>query len=555
VITEAYNASAYDGLEGLKFRDIQASYDGSSTSALTNGFGNYGTGVYFVKDWRGGDQNWEKVSCNSFQYCFWGIQSDINHFTDVQWRQNEVAVYLGPNSSQNDFTSPYWLHNDNSVSIDGATQTKFWGGVDNSSGSSAGCAFKLLGSYAGNPTKNTAFYSTWFENSIGQAATAINCFVDIGTGASVQVLDTYFIQPHIIDRTAASTPRTKYLASMDNGEGLYIFHPQGDQIDSLVQFTGATSPTNVRIEEDRLLITAPILNSGAGTPQVFLQEMNSSTGTVILDNQADAGFTVWRIKAGLTASQNREFRWVGFNNVTDWQDQVSSAHNRNIVDTVCGINRLALTQSGASALNSCGATADNFNVANGTGTGGSAFGDGAGNTTATISSAGLGTFNGGVKVAAAISPTVAGAQTAGTNALPFSSVFIGAAATNNAQLTGTFTAARVQTLPDITGNVSVYLSGSDAAVDLALVATAACTAERTVAVTGAAFGDAVDVMAGTALEAGRIPYWQGHVFREYQVAIVQSLRRCNRSRVRYLHHQGQKINASRSSQRQPAPTR
>jgi hypothetical protein len=130
----------------------------------------------------------------------------------------------------------------------------------------------------------------------------------------------------------------------------------------------------------------------------------------LLDNSEDASFTAMRVKAGTSASQNREFRWVGFSNVTDWQDQVSSAHNRNIVDTVAGVNRLALTQGGASALNSIGATANNFNVTNGTGTGGSAFGDGAGSTTATISSAGKATYNGGLVINNIAAPTVGATQ-------------------------------------------------------------------------------------------------------------------------------------------------
>lgn len=54
----------------------------------------------------------------------------------------------------------------------------------------------------------------------------------------------------------------------------------------------------------------------------------------------------------------------------------------------------------------------------------------------------------------------AGGSTVGTAALPFSSEFIGGAATNNIQLTGTATAARVATLPDASITVS-GATGSD----------------------------------------------------------------------------------------------
>jgi len=52
-----------------------------------------------------------------------------------------------------------------------------------------------------------------------------------------------------------------------------------------------------------------------------------------------------------------------------------------------------------------------------------------------------------------VSPSAAGTIALGTNALPFTSIFIGNAATNNLQLTGTATAARVVTFPDVTGTV------------------------------------------------------------------------------------------------------
>lgn len=50
-----------------------------------------------------------------------------------------------------------------------------------------------------------------------------------------------------------------------------------------------------------------------------------------------------------------------------------------------------------------------------------------------------------------IHSATAGGATAGTAALPFGSVYVGGAATNNVQITGTMTAARTLTLPDDTG--------------------------------------------------------------------------------------------------------
>lgn len=63
-----------------------------------------------------------------------------------------------------------------------------------------------------------------------------------------------------------------------------------------------------------------------------------------------------------------------------------------------------------------------------------------------------------VGLTSAITPNTAGGTTVGSNSLPFSSAYIGASATNNIQITGTATTAKVLTLPDLTGTVEVAAS-------------------------------------------------------------------------------------------------
>jgi hypothetical protein len=450
---DAYTDADYDGYEGTRFENLQAAYVGSSTSALTNGFGNYGTNVYFVKDWKGGGQHWRNVTVSNFNYGFWGVQSDINAFYDVMFRQNKVGVYLGPRSDQNDFYGLYGLHNDNLFTGD-ANDTKFWGGVSNSDGSSSSTAFNFPGAYSGT-TKNIHWNDFWFENSDGQASTAIDSFVQIGVGATNQVTDFYFHSPVTINNISPTTPRTVYIANVGNADGIFVEGLQGPTQDAILEFTGATSPASVVIRQDRTNYTNYV-NAGVGSPKVLITGIVSGSNTMLLENVTDASFTALRIRGGATATQNREIRWAGFNNVTDWQDQVSSAHNRNIVDTVSAVNRIALTQGGATALNSIGATADNFNITSGTGTGGVAGGDGAGNTTWTITSAGKGTFNGGL-VSAAATPTVAASQLGlGTT------VGFGAGSSGTAVTTTTKGAGSGPTTPQtIVNYLKVNIGGTD----------------------------------------------------------------------------------------------
>lgn len=62
--------------------------------------------------------------------------------------------------------------------------------------------------------------------------------------------------------------------------------------------------------------------------------------------------------------------------------------------------------------------------------------------------------------AAALRPFTAGSMTLGTAAFPYSSEYIGAVGTNNAQITGTFTGARVFTLPDVASDTFVMLNAA-----------------------------------------------------------------------------------------------
>ena len=64
------------------------------------------------------------------------------------------------------------------------------------------------------------------------------------------------------------------------------------------------------------------------------------------------------------------------------------------------------------------------------------------------------TLSGTLSTAGTITPSVAAGTTIGTAPLPFSSLFFGNAANNSAQITGTFSANRVVTFPDVSMTVS-----------------------------------------------------------------------------------------------------
>ena len=84
-----------------------------------------------------------------------------------------------------------------------------------------------------------------------------------------------------------------------------------------------------------------------------------------------------------------------------------------------------------------------------------------------------------------IHSTSAGSATVGSAALPFGSVYIGTAATNNIKVTGTSAAARVVTIPDVAADSTVVLAATSTTTTqfLAASATAGLGAYRVIATT------------------------------------------------------------------------
>lgn len=167
---------------------------------------------------------------------------------------------------------------------------------------------------------------------------------------------------------------------------------------------------------------------------------------------------------GNTAEQQANITFQNKAAVTQWVLQ-KATNNVFVIQNATGNNGLFLSQDGSGQNGISAPTTgtldfnlnnNNSGVARFLNTNGTVVGVQVDNT---------GTFK----------PGTAGAVGLGTAALPFSKMFIGGAATNNIQLTGTATGARTQTLQDATGTV---LLGSvppvAAGTAAALTGTGAC---------------------------------------------------------------------------------
>ncbi len=147
----------------------------------------------------------------------------------------------------------------------------------------------------------------------------------------------------------------------DSGKSTYIIEPR--------PFAGAPSRVFDLVWPQDLQ-----LKNAADSPAVLTLDSGSTAEQANRIYFADRGANSWVIQK--TAG--------GFFQVLDAEDS-----NRL---------RFALTRRSASDLNSAGVSPVRLNVTSGAGAGGTLFGDGQGEAVASVSSAGVGTFNGGAKL-------------------------------------------------------------------------------------------------------------------------------------------------------------
>jgi hypothetical protein len=238
------------------------------------------------------------------------------------------------------------------------------------------------------------------------------------------------------------------------------------------------------------------------TGQGFTWIQNNGGGLLVNGGQAFTlkqpadSLTTFNLQAGATARQNIALKFLSFDGSVNETIQSTSAGALTFTDTTC--LWMQKTEGGTLLLRGCSTNEDlTFNQSSGRDT---LFYCGSASVCGKFLKSDSGFY-----VLNAIRPFTAAGTDVGTAALPFAKVYFGTAATNNFVLTPAATAAaRTLAINDPLANSTLRteISGNTT-VDLASVATAACSADSSaVTVTGARVGDAAIVTAATALEAG-----------------------------------------------------
>ena len=119
---KAWDRAGYDGYQSFAVSNIEFAYggtlDGANLSTLTT---SYKTGTYGIRDWRGGDVRLSDVIFESFEYGFWGIQSDFNVFKVFQSRYCRYGIYAGPRSDQFTIEEAVFGYNETGLVVDGSS--------------------------------------------------------------------------------------------------------------------------------------------------------------------------------------------------------------------------------------------------------------------------------------------------------------------------------------------------------------------------------------------------------------------------------------------------
>lgn len=245
----------YDGVQGFTLKDVELRHTAPAT-ALGNGQGNYKAGSYGIRDWRGGDIHLERVRFENFDYGFWGVQSDINRFINVEAFYNKVACYLGPRSDQAMLTGWYAFYNDTVLHLDGVLVARVRDGQFVGNGTDTLYPVKIGTSWS-RGSQGIVFDGMWFEHFQGYNG-VVPAFVSIGDGDTVASTDIAFRDNWISCDAQTETRRVTYFVETDAADRITVDGVAGfgSNLKKIFGVNGADT-TNLYLTAPNAVVRAP----------------------------------------------------------------------------------------------------------------------------------------------------------------------------------------------------------------------------------------------------------------------------------------------------------
>ena len=290
-----YDQGEYNGPGGLTLKDIALKYNGSMT-ALANGAGSYGAGSYGVRDWRGGDIIFDRVTFENWDYSFWGVQSDMNRFRKVETMYCHSGMYFGPRSDQSTIHDLHAFYCDRVVEVDGATDLHFFHPITVDSGNATTAPWKIHASAWGNTARawQVVLTTPWFEH-LGTVVAAVPAFIEAGGSSASPAGQLVVARPYYYTESGGGTHHTRAIVQAGNIKTLIIEDPSSPaaaNLERLVEVVGANSPTVDLTVAPHMSAVTPYVNSGTGAPLV--SRRIRGTGPLRQDSEFYNGSTAYR---------------------------------------------------------------------------------------------------------------------------------------------------------------------------------------------------------------------------------------------------------------------
>lgn len=243
-----HNQNEYDGLQGFVLCGLNIVADtASGTTALTNGLGNYRTGAYAVRDWRGGDIRMTDCQVENFEHGFWGIQSDLNIFRDTTWIRNKQAIYAGPRSDQFIISGGYSFFNDTVLRCDQVRGMRIRDFSSVGDGAATIIPFQIgesLGT-ADTGCNGIVFDGCWFESFNGDGPQ--NAIVEIGyldgSDDTVQSWNIWFRHCTYLGAAHGDDGHAHYFLRIGNATNIHVDASGGyfQNLDGIMELVGESA--------------------------------------------------------------------------------------------------------------------------------------------------------------------------------------------------------------------------------------------------------------------------------------------------------------------------
>jgi hypothetical protein len=283
----SWDLGNYNGIQGVAFENLSMEYTGTAV-ALNNGFGSYGANTYGIRDWRGGKVRIDRCTISQFDYPFWGVQSDLNYFSDLLLKRNHSGLYLGPRSDQGTIDTVWSFNNDRVFWFEGCSNTHVRKWSSDTDGSATTCPV-LIGNSQSGVGPNAAhfagtrvhadntFSSPWLE-SVGAGAIDVPAFFDVGNGDTTQGGSVHIHDPSV------------FVSLYSTGGASHVFYLCRVGYTRSVAVTGMSGrPGQVPWSNLRSVfsVLANASGGGATTPYLFFSDYDVNTARLVENYHAN----------------------------------------------------------------------------------------------------------------------------------------------------------------------------------------------------------------------------------------------------------------------------